>query len=94
MRGASFTLVTITNPNPNILIVWRSGKLQDTLRPHDQIKTPITEDLTLTYGGSGRALAVLQIEGDDTTDEEWVQQVSRTPVRVDPELAYERGDHA
>lgn len=92
MWGTTLTLVTITNPNPKTLQVWRNNVLQDSLKPHDQLKTPLTEGLMLTY--EGRALAVLQIDGDDITDQEWVQQVGRVAVQVDPNLAYEKDRHA
>lgn len=86
-------MITVTNPNPGTLGLWRGAVLQDVLKPHDQLEVPLTEDLRLTYSGRSKARVVLSIKG--TGDEaffadgpaHWVQEVGPKPVRPDPEHA-------
>lgn len=93
-------LVRITNPNPRTLSVWRGSLLIASLKPHDQVLTPLDDQLSLSC--EGKARVVLQLEGGgDLTDEEaearfvmlgndqsqWVQEVGPTPCGVHPDLA-------
>lgn len=87
-------LVTIKNPNPRRLAVWRGAVLQDTLKTHDQLITPLTEDLRLTYAGrsdKAKAMVVMSVEDEDGPGEPWVQEVGAAPVAPDPDKAYVKG---
>jgi len=77
-------MITITNPNPRPLCVWRGPLLLETLRPHDQLLLVVTADLRVSTE-RGKSLVLFDLDGD-----EWVQAVTDRKVFPDPEKALAR----
>lgn len=76
------------NPNPGRIFVHRGGQIQDVLETHDQLITPLTESLKVSYEGKA-ALVLFEIRADDPMEshEPWLQTVRGQPTRPDPEKA-------
>lgn len=76
-----FPLVEVRNPNPRAVFVYQGTVLVAVLRPHDKVLVPLLDQTRLT--SDRRSLVVCSIPEMD--EDEWVQEVTSTPVRPDPE---------
>ncbi len=81
-------LATITNPNPRPIVIWHGDTRVTTLRPHDQVITPLVENLRVSCP-TGRALVVMSLEGAEEEDD-WLQDVRVEPVEIHPSLAVKK----